>query len=78
VPIARGIGLGYETPVIGTALGPDADAAWTLVPGATLVVTAYVWREGTGGYLGQEVVLVTDDGHELLTRASHGPLAEAP
>jgi Xaa-Pro aminopeptidase len=70
------MGLGYEPPVIGTHLGAEADAAWTLLPGMTLLVSAYAWAEGVGGYLGQEAVLVTDDGLEVLTRASHGPLAD--
>ncbi len=77
-PMARGLGLGYEVPVIGTGLDAAADAVWTLVPGMTLVVGAYVWEEGAGGFLGEEVVLITDDGHEVLTRLSHGPLAEEP
>jgi Xaa-Pro aminopeptidase len=76
-PVARGVGLGYEAPVIGTSLGADADGVWTLTPGMTLAVGAYVWEEGVGGVLGEEVVLITDDGHEVLTRLAHGPLAEA-
>jgi Xaa-Pro aminopeptidase len=74
-PIVRGVGLGYEPPVVGTALGPDADARWVLEPGMTLAVGAYAWERGAGGYLGQEIVLVTADGPEVLTRLSHGPLA---
>lgn len=66
VPIARGVGLGAEAPVIGPG-GGDA----VIEAGMTLAVGAYVWAEGVGGYLAREVVLVTDDGPELLTRASH-------
>lgn len=73
-PIVRGVGLGYEPPIVGTALG--ADARSILDPGMTLAVCAYVWERGVGGYLGHEVVLVTDDLPEVLTRLSHGPLAD--
>jgi Xaa-Pro aminopeptidase len=74
-PIARGVGLGYETPVVGASLGDEADGAWAFTAGMTLAVSGYVWAAGVGGYLGQEVVLITDDGHEVLTRAAHGQLA---
>jgi hypothetical protein len=32
-----------------------------------VALTAYVWAEGVGGLYGQEPVLITDSGPELLS-----------
>jgi Xaa-Pro aminopeptidase len=40
------------------------------------VLEPIAWADGTGGYRGEEIVAVTDDGYELLsdhTYAPHGP-----
>jgi len=71
-PVAHGVGLGLEPPLAGRPAAPGADA---LEEGMVLALQAFVFREGVGGYLGREMVLVTGEGPLLLTRASHGPLA---
>jgi len=75
-PIANGVGMGWEPPLIGTALGAEADARAILAAGMVLTVQGYVWQEGVGGYLGKEMVEITADGCDLITRLGHGPLAE--
>jgi Xaa-Pro dipeptidase len=75
-PIANGIGMGWEPPLIGTALGADADARAVLEPGMVLTVQGYVWESGIGGYLGKEMVAITNEGCDVITRLAHGPLAD--
>lgn len=75
-PIANGIGMGWEPPLIGTALGAEADSRVVLEPGMVLSVQGYVWQSGIGGYLGKETVAITADGCEVITCLSYGPLAE--
>jgi Xaa-Pro aminopeptidase len=75
VPIVHGVGLGFEPPRIGRASGPELEPEFVVDAGMVLAVQTYVWAAGEGGYLGKEVVLVTDDGPELLTLHPHGPLA---
>ena len=75
-PIANGIGMGWEPPLIGTALGTEADSRAILEPGLVLTVQGYVWQQGVGGYLGKETVAITADGCEVITRLGPGPLAE--
>ena len=70
VPLAYGVGLGVEHPIVGGAGTPDP-ADERLRAGMVLAIQGYVWEEGVGGYLGAETVLVTDDGPERLTRLSH-------
>jgi len=64
-PLVFGIGLGLEAPVIGPGLGSHEE----LEEGMTLRVQAWVDEEGLGGVLRADVVLVTADGAEVLTRA---------
>ena len=75
-PIANGVGMGWEPPLIGTSMGAEADSRAILEPGMVLSVQGYVWQEGVGGYLGKETVAITTDGCEVITRLGHGPLAE--
>jgi Xaa-Pro dipeptidase len=75
-PIANGIGMGWEPPLIGTALGSDADARAILEPGMVLTVQGYVWESSVGGYLGKETVAITTDSADIITRLGHGPLAD--
>jgi Xaa-Pro dipeptidase len=75
-PIANGVGMGWEPPLIGTALGAQADSRAILEPGMVMTVQGYVWEAGIGGYLGKETVAITTDGCEVITRLGHGPLAE--
>ncbi|MEU6352484.1 M24 family metallopeptidase [Streptomyces sp. NPDC047072] len=66
MPVARGLGLGFDPPVVSTGL-PGTAAEERLEPGMALAVTGYVWQEGVGAVLGREAVLITSDGAELLT-----------
>jgi Xaa-Pro aminopeptidase len=61
LPIARGLGLGFDDPVIVRDL-PETAARERLDPGVVLAVTAV-----TDGVIATEVVLVTDDGPDVLT-----------
>lgn len=74
VPIAHGLGLGMEPPLVGPGPG-HAESAWTLRPGMVLSVGGDVWSPGVGGVLAREAVLITEAGHEVLTTHSDGPLA---
>ena len=74
-PVAHGLGLGMEPPLVGAGPDTDPDAAWTLIPGTVLSVGARLDAPGVGSYLAREVVLVTDTGAETLSNHSHGPLA---
>lgn len=74
-PILHGVGLGFEPPMIGSPLGERFDAAWALQAGMVLAFQGYAWSAGVGGYFGKEMLLVTEDGNELLTRFGDGALA---
>ena len=62
-PLAVGVGLGLEPPVIGSGLG----AGTVLAPGTVLAVTGWVAEEGIGGVLERDLVLVTDGEPRRLT-----------
>ncbi len=74
-PVAHGVGLGMEPPLVGRGVPADAGAVTILEPGMVLSIGGYTWTSGLGGYLASEVVLITDEGHQVLTRHSHGPLS---
>jgi Xaa-Pro aminopeptidase len=66
MPIARGLGLGFDPPVVSQHL-PATAAEERLEPGMVLAVTGYVWQSGVGAVFGREAVLITSDGPEILT-----------
>lgn len=66
VPIARGLGLGNDLPLV-TAHLPRSAADQRIEVGQVLVLTAYVWQQGVGEICVQEPVHVTDSGLELLS-----------
>jgi Xaa-Pro aminopeptidase len=66
MPVARGLGMGFDPPVISQHL-PATAAAERLEPGMVLAVTGYVWEQGVGAVFGREAVLITEDGPEVLT-----------
>jgi len=66
MPVARGLGLGFDTPVVTSGL-PATAAAERLEPGMVLAVTGYVWQREVGAVFAREAVLITADGSELLT-----------
>src|SRR5690606_21585254 len=70
VPIARGLGLGFDVPIIAADL-PDTAAGERLDPGVVFALTSYVWEPGLGAAITTDAVHVTEDGPELL--GSSGP-----
>ena len=74
MPIARGLGLGFDPPVVSQHL-PATAADERLQPGMVLAVTGYVWQEGVGAVFGREAVLITADGPEILTSSPSATVA---
>ena len=70
-PVAWGVGLGMEPPLLGAGLG----AGVQLPAGMTMAVQAWAAAPGSeaGGALEADVVLVGADGPELLTRFGSCP-----
>jgi Xaa-Pro aminopeptidase len=66
LPIARGLGLGFDDPVIVRGL-PETAARERLDPGVVLAVTACVSDDNSGSVVAQEAVLITDDGPQVLS-----------
>jgi Xaa-Pro aminopeptidase len=66
VPVARGLGLGFDLPLVTHAL-PETAAEQRMEAGMVLALTAYVWKEGVGGLYGQEPVVLAETGPELLS-----------
>jgi Xaa-Pro dipeptidase len=66
MPVARGLGMGFDPPVVSQHLTETAGRE-SLEPGMVLAVTGYVWEQGIGAVFGREAVLITADGHEVLT-----------
>lgn len=66
MPVARGLGMGFDPPVVSAHL-PASAAEEQLEPGMVLAVTGYVWERGVGAVFGREAVLITDERPELLT-----------
>ena len=66
MPVARGLGLGFDLPLVTHAL-PRTAAEQQLEPGMVLALTAYVWEEGVGAVYGQEPVVITAAGPDLLS-----------
>jgi len=71
MPVARGLGLGFDPPVVTGALRADrAERAHR--GGMVLALTSYVWEAGVGAAFRRDTVLVTGDRPELLTSAPVG------
>ena len=69
MPVARGLGLGFDPPVITPDL-PETAAEAELEPDMVLAVTGAVWQEGVGAVIGREAVLITSAGSEILTSSA--------
>ena len=69
MPVAHGLGLGFDPPVVTPRL-PDSAAEERLDPGMVLAVTGYVWEQGVGAVFSRDAVLITADGPQLLTPRS--------
>ena len=66
MPVAHGLGLGYDSPVVTPALRATV-AEEVLEPGMVLAVSGYVWQQGVGAVFSRDAVHITADGAELLT-----------
>lgn len=65
-PVAHGLGLGFDPPVVCPQLPATADAE-RLEAGMVLAVTAHVWQQGIGSVFSRDAVLITSDGPEVLS-----------
>ena len=74
MPIARGLGLGFDPPVVSQHL-PATAAGERIEAGMVLAVTGYVWQSGVGAVFGREAVLITPDGPEVLTSSPSAKIA---
>jgi len=68
MPVARGLGLGFDLPLVTHTL-PHEAADQRAEAGMVLALSAFVWKEGVGALYGQEPVVVTGAGPELLSTA---------
>ncbi|MFN8227187.1 MAG: M24 family metallopeptidase [Mycobacterium sp.] len=66
MPVAHGLGLGFDPPVVTPRL-PETAAAETLEEGMVLALTGYVWEPGVGAVFTRDAVHVTSDGAEVLS-----------
>ena len=77
VPIARGLGLGFDLPIV-TADLPATAAEDTLDPGVVVALTSYVWERGVGAAIVVDPVHVTEHGPELLSPGPRSPGPRTP
>lgn len=71
MPVARGLGLGYDLPLVTFGL-PHTAAEQQVEAGMVLAVTAYVWEQDVGAAYLQEPIVISADGPEVLsTGAAH-------
>lgn len=70
LPIAWGLGLGFDVPVVTSDL-PRTAAAERLAPGMVLAVSARVDGGGPGAVVRTDAVHITAEGPEVLTSAPH-------
>lgn len=72
--LGHGIGVtDAEMPKIGTDLGAEFDRNFVFEPGMVLVFEPLVWEDGTGGYRGEEIVVITEGGFKSLTDYPFAP-----
>ncbi len=74
--LAHGLGLeGGEPQQIGSDRGQEFDEQFVLEPGMAIVVEPVTWQDGHAGWRCEELVFVTDDGHELVSRYPNEPFS---
>ncbi len=72
--LGHGIGTSAaEMPMIGTDLGQEWDDNFVFPEDMLLVFEPVVWEDGTGGYRGEEIVVVTEGGWMPLTAYPYDP-----
>ncbi|HET9874241.1 MAG TPA: Xaa-Pro peptidase family protein [Mycobacterium sp.] len=76
--LGHGIGVNAaEMPMIGTDLGQEFDENFVFEPGMVLVLEPIVWEDGTGGYRGEEVLVITEEGWISLTDYPYAPYVDS-
>ncbi|WP_454791204.1 M24 family metallopeptidase [Mycolicibacterium lutetiense] len=68
MPVAHGLGLGFDPPVVSPSLRATAEAD-ILEEGMVLALTGYVWEQGVGAVFTRDAVVVGANGPEVLTQA---------
>lgn len=68
MPVAHGLGLGFDPPVVSPHLRATAEAD-ILEEGMVLAITGYVWEQGVGAVFTRDAVLVGSGGPEVLTQS---------
>lgn len=66
MPVAHGLGLGFDPPVVSPALRATADGE-RFEEGMVLAVTSYVWEAGIGAVFTRDAVVIGADGPDVLT-----------
>jgi Xaa-Pro aminopeptidase len=66
MPVARGLGLGYDLPLV-TASLPQTAAEQQFEVGMVFSLAAYVWQQGVGGVYQQDPVVITESGPAVLS-----------
>jgi Xaa-Pro aminopeptidase len=66
MPVARGLGLGYDLPLVTAAL-PRSAGEQVIEAGMVLALNGFVWKQGIGAVYDQEPVVVTATGPESLS-----------
>ncbi|MEZ0052424.1 Xaa-Pro dipeptidase [Mycobacterium sp. MAA66] len=69
MPVAHGLGLGFDPPVVSPNLRATAEAD-IFEEGMVLAVTGYVWQQGVGAVFTRDAVLITAGNAEVLTSAT--------
>jgi Xaa-Pro dipeptidase len=66
--LAHGLGLeGGEPQQVGADRGPEYDEKFVLQPGMAIVIEPVTWLDGHAGWRCEELVFITDDGHERVS-----------
>ncbi|UXA16640.1 Xaa-Pro peptidase family protein [Mycobacterium sp. SMC-4] len=68
MPVAHGLGLGFDPPVVTPTLRATAEAD-ILEEGMVLALSAYVWEQGVGAVFTRDAVLITADGADVMSAA---------
>ena len=72
--LGHGIGTNAaEMPMIGTDLGQEFDDNFVFPAGMLLVLEPVIWKDGTGGYRSEEIVVITEGGFTPLTNYPYAP-----
>ena len=66
--LAHGLGLeGGEPQQVGADRGHEADEQFVLEPGMAIVVEPVTWHDGDAGWRCEELLFITEAGHERVS-----------